>query len=193
MTLTRESVLKLKKIQNHNGIDIEELPNIPKINLRGEPNNKDFMKDVVIILNTLLPIEVNTSVANNDLKIIWLGPNEWLIQFNIENQFQNIFSKLQSTLNPQDTAVTDVTENRTIINVKGNNLYKLLAKFMVINLHEVLKKESSVAQTIFTKVPILIVRNHKDKEEPSIDIHTNRSHTSYLYNLLVDGTRNFNF
>ena len=70
MTLSRESVLKLKKIQNHNGIDIEELSNIPKINLRGEPNNKDFMKDVVIILNTLLPIEVNTSVANNDLKII---------------------------------------------------------------------------------------------------------------------------
>ena len=193
MTLTRESVLKLKKVQNHNGIDIEELSNIPKINLRGEPNNKDFMKDVVIILNTLLPIEVNTSVANNDLKIIWLGPNEWLIQFNIENQFQEIFSKLQSTLNPQDTAVTDVTENRTIINVKGNNLYKLLAKFMVINLHEVLKKESSVAQTIFTKVPILIVRNHKDKEEPNIDIHANRSHTSYLFNLLVDGTRNFNF
>ena len=193
MTLSRESVLKLKKVQNHNGIDIEELSNIPKINLRGEPNNKDFMKDVVIILNTLLPIEVNTSVANNDLKIIWLGPNEWLIQFNIENQFQDIFSKLQSTLNTKDTAVTDVTENRTIINVRGKNLYKLLAKFMVINLHEVLKKESSVAQTIFTKVPILIVRNHKDKEEPSIDIHANRSHTSYLFNLLVDGTRNFNF
>ena len=54
-------------------------------------------------------------------------------------------------------------------------------------------KKSSVAQTIFTKVPILIVRNHKDKEEPSIDIHANRSHTSYLFNLLVDGTRNFNF
>ena len=64
---------------------------------------------------------------------------------------------------------------------------------MVINLHEVLKKKYSVAQTIFTKVPILIVRNYKDKEEPSIDIHANRSHASYLFNLLVDGTRNFNF
>ena len=64
---------------------------------------------------------------------------------------------------------------------------------MVINLDEVLKKESSVAQTIFIKIPILIVRNHKDKEEPNIDIHTNRSHTNYLFNLLVNGTRNFNF
>ena len=64
---------------------------------------------------------------------------------------------------------------------------------MVSNLDEILKKESSVAQTIFIKIPILIVRNHKDKEKPSIDIHTNRSHTNYLYNLLVDGTENFNF
>ena len=193
MTLTRESILKLNKVQNHNGIDFEELPNIPKINLRGSSNDNDFMKDVVIILNTPLPIEVNTSVANNELKIIWLGPNEWLIQFNIENQFQDIYSKLHSTLNPQETALTDVTENRTIINLKGKNLYKLLSKFMVINIHEVMEKEYSVAQTIFSKIPILIVRNHKDKEEPSIDIHVNRSHTSYLYNLLVDGTRNFNF
>ena len=191
--LTRESVLKLNKVQNYNGINFEELSNIPKINLRGKSNDTEFMKDVGEILNTFLPIEANTNNANNDLKIIWLSPNEWLIQINNENKFQDIFSKLQSKLNPQNTAITDVTENRTIIKVKGENLYKLLAKFMVINLDKVLKKESSVAQTIFIKIPILIVRNHKDKEEPSIDIHANRSHTSYLYNLLVDGTQNFNF
>ena len=193
MMLTRESVLKLNKVQNYNGINFEELSNIPKINLRGKSNDTEFMKDVGEILNTFLPIEANTNNANNDLKIIWLSPNEWLIQINNENKFQDIFSKLQSKLNPQNTAITDVTENRTIIKVKGENLYKLLAKFMVINLDKVLKKESSVAQTIFIKIPILIVRNHKDKEEPSIDIHANRSHTSYLYNLLVDGTQNFNF
>ena len=193
MTLTRESILKLNKAQNHNGIYFEELPNIPKINLRGKSNDKDFIEDAGAILNTLLPIEANISNENNYLKVIWLGPNEWLIQINNVNKFHDIFLKLQSTLNPQNTAVTDVTENRTIIKTKGEKLYKLLAKFMVINLDEVLKKESSVAQTIFIKIPILIVRNHKDKEEPSIDIHTNRSHTNYLFNLLVNGTRNFNF
>ena len=193
MTLTRESILGLNKAQNHNGISFEEQPNISKINLRGKFNDKDFMKDVGAILNIHLPIETNISNANNNLKIIWLGPNEWLIQINNVNKFQDIFLKLQSTLNPQNTAVTDVTENRTIIKAKGEKLYKLLAKFMVINLDKVLKKQSSVAQTIFVKIPILIARNHKDKEEPNIDIHTNRSHTSYLFNLLVDGTRNFNF
>ena len=191
--LQRESVLKDKKMQNHNGIDFKELSNVPKINLRGQSGDKDFMTSVEKILNILLPVEANIRNANNELQVMWLSPNEWLAQIYNENKFEEIFSELQSNLNPENTAITDVTENRTIIRVSGINLYKLLAKFMVSNLDEVLKKESSVAQTIFIKIPILIVRNHKDKEEPSIDIHTNRSHTNYLYNLLVDGTKNFNF
>lgn len=191
--LQRESVLKNKEIQNQNGINFKELLHIPKINIQGESNDKDFMARVGRILNTSLPTEPNTRNANNKLQVIWLSPNEWLAQIHNENKFKEIFFELQSNLNPKNTAITDVTENRTIIRVSGVNLYKLLAKFMIINLDEVLKKESSVAQTIFVKIPILIVRNHKDKEDPSIDIHTNRSHASYLYNLLVDGTQNFNF
>ena len=191
--LQRASILKDKKMQNQNGIDFEELLHIPKINIRGESNDKDFMASVEKILNIPLPTESNIRNANNELQVMWLSPNEWLTQIYNENKFEEIFCELQSNLNPENTAITDVTENRTIIKVSGVNLYKLLAKFMVINLDEVLKKEFSVAQTIFIKIPILIVRNHKDKEDPSIDIHTNRSHTSYLYNLLVDGTQNFNF
>ena len=57
MTLTRESVLKLIKVQNHNGIDIEELPNIPKINLRGKPNNINFMDNIYY----------NDKIAHNNL------------------------------------------------------------------------------------------------------------------------------
>ena len=41
--LKRESALKDKAIQVHNGIEFEELSHIPKINLRGQSDNKDFM------------------------------------------------------------------------------------------------------------------------------------------------------
>ena len=33
----------------------------------------------------------------------------------------------------------------------------------------------------------------EDNEKPNIDMHTNRSHTNYIFNLLVDGTRNLDF
>ena len=191
--LQRESVLKYKEIQNHNGIYFEELSHVPKINLRGQPNNKDFMTSVRKILNTLLPTEPNISIINNDTKVMWLSPNEWLVQILNENKFKTIFTNLQSTLNPENTAVTDLTENRTILNIRGYNLFTLLAKFMVLDLDQALKKETAVVQSLFIKVPILIARNHKDNEKPNIDIHTNRSHTNYIFNLLVDGTHNLDF
>jgi len=193
MTLERNSVLNLKTSQNFNSIIIEELVNIPKINLRGNINDKEFNRNTGIILNALLPIESNIRIINNDLQIIWLSPDEWLIQFDTQDKFKEVLKKLQSQLNPQNTSTTDISDNKTIIKIRGDNLYKLLAKFMIINLDEALKLDSSVAQTIFSKIPILIVRQHKNNNEPCVDIHVNRSHTNYLYNLLVDGTKNFDF
>ena len=146
--LERKNVLKDKEMQNHNGIDFKELSNVPKINLRGQSNDKNFMVSVRKILNTLLPTEPNISIINDDTKVMWLSPNEWLVQILNENKFKAIFTNLQSTLNPENTAVTDLTENRTILNISGHNLYTLLAKFMVLDLDQSLRKETAVVQSL---------------------------------------------
>jgi len=191
--LIRENVLKNILIKDCDDFDFKELSNIPKINLRGSITDKDFITNVEKILDTLLPTEPNTSISNNKLKIIWLSPNEWLIEIYEIKDFNKIFTDLQYSLNAQNTAITDVTENRTILNLNGSRLYKLLSKFMVIDLDKILNKESSVAQTIFIKVPVLIVRNHQKSKKQSINLHTNRSHAQYIINLLVDGSKNIDF
>ena len=191
--LKRESVLKDKGIQNYNGIEFQELPHVPKINLRGQSDNRDFMASVEKILDTPLPTDPNISHVALNVKVIWLSPNEWLIEVNSDNKLKEIFSKFQSILNPQNTSVTDLTENRTIIKVSGHKLYILLAKFLFIDLDDILQKETAVAQTLFIKVPILIVRNHKNSQIPCVSIYANRSHSQYIYNILVDGSHNLDF
>lgn len=191
--LIRENVLKNILIKDCDDFDFKELSNIPKINLRGSITDKDFITNVRKILDTLLPTEPNTSISNNKLKIIWLSPNEWLIEIYEIKDFNKIFTDLQYSLNAQNTAITDVTENRTILNLNGSRLYKLLSKFMVIDLDKVLMNESFVAQTIFIKIPVLIVRNHQTNEIPSINLHTNRSHAKYIIDLLIDGSKNIDF
>ena len=191
--LKRENVLKIQAVKDFNGFIFEELPNIPKINLRGSHLDKNFMTIVSKILNISIPIEPNTSNNNNNLTIMWLSPNEWLIEINNINNFANIFQNLQNSLNSEKNAVTDVSDNRTILKLSGIKLYKLLSKFMIIDLETVLQKKSSIAQTIFIKIPVLITRNHKDDEEISINLHCNRSHAEYIYDLLVDGSNNVDF
>jgi len=191
--LTRENVLKNTSIINSNGFSFKELSNIPKINLRGESAEKDFINNVVKVLDITLPIIPNTSESNDKLKIIWLSPNEWLIEIYEIEDFEKILSDLKNSLNPQNTAVTDVTESKTILRLNGLYLYKLLSKFMIINLDKALDKEFSVAQTIFIKVPVLIIRNHQKDEEQSIYLHANRSHSQYIIDLLIEGAKNIDF
>ena len=177
-------------IVDHFEIKIQELPYVDKINLRLDPNNNDYMSICGKILGAVLPTKPNTYVQNEKVKIIWLGPDEWMV---INNQENELFIKLKNELGDLQASVTDVSENRTIIRLSGKKIITLLSKFLVLDLEKNLGTQSSCAQTLFVKVPILLVRNDDNNQAPVIDIFTNRSHANYIYNLLVDGTKNLDF
>ena len=169
-------------------IKIKELPFVKKINLRLDPNNKDCISSYSEILSTMLPTKANTySVNAIKEKVIWLGPDEWLIVSD-----DDTFIKLQNKIENLEVSVTDVSENRTIIRIRGRYVFVLLSKFLVLDLEKNLSNDLSCTQTLFVKVPVLLVRNHDDGT-PEVDIFTNRSHSNYIYNLIVDGTKNLDF
>ncbi len=189
MSLNPDSVLKVNSTK-FNGVSIKERDLVGKINLRGKSTDKEFMKNVGSVLDLVLPIEPNVRVSNNNINIIWLSPNEWLIE-TPNNETQKVLTLLKSALNLQKSAITDVSFNRTVLRLEGDQVFTLLSKFLVINLDEVLKKDYCVAQTIFIKIPILLIRNNNN-ETTSVDIHLNRSHTKYVYELLIDGCKILN-
>ena len=177
--------------ESFNGVFIEEKNHTGKINLRGRNTDKEFMKNVGLVLDLVLPIEPNVRVSNKNINIIWLSPNEWLIE-TPKTETQKILIELKSTLNPQKTAVTDVSFNRTVLRLKGDHVFTLLSKYLVINLEKVLNTNYSVAQTIFIKIHILLIKNNAENDISSIDIHLNRSHAKYVYELLIDGCKDLN-
>ena len=191
MNLQQDNCIKSlsnNKVENHFGVEIQELPFINKINVRIDTNdNKNIIKCGKLI-NAILPVQPNTYVTNDNVKVIWLGPNEWLITNN-----QNLYNNLKSEIGDMQASVTDVSENRTVIRISGEQIFKLLSKFLVLDLEKNLPDESSCAQTLFVKVPVLLVRNNNEKQIPEIDIFTNRSHANYIYNLIVDGSQYLDF
>ena len=190
MILKRNSVLEDLKIEK-NGISIEELPFVNKINLRGDTKDRLFMSNTGSVLDVLIPTEPNTKIQNKNLQVIWLSPNEWLLNFFDDKSFTRIFEDLNNKLSPENTSITDISESKTIIRVKGIHTLDLLRKFMILDIDSVLNSNLKVAQTIFVKIPILLVRNHNEQDKQSFDIHLNRSHTTYLKNLLLDGCNQF--
>ena len=183
--------LNKKYVFDSIGIKINELSFIEKINIRIDPNNKNLISSCGKIIDILLPTKPNTYARNEKIKAIWLGPNEWLITN--ENK-TNLITKLRNEIGDKDGSATDVSENRTIIRISGEKVYILLAKFLTLNLEKNLFNQNACAQTLFVKVPVLLVRNNTNQiTNPEIDIFTNRSHSNYIYNLIFDGAKNFNF
>ena len=71
-------------------IKIKEIPFLKKINLRLDPNDKDCVSSCSKILGTMLPTKANTYSTNAiNEKVIWLGPDEWLIVSDNDNMFLN--------------------------------------------------------------------------------------------------------
>tara|TARA_B100001123_G_scaffold391288_1_gene469531 strand:+ start:118 stop:699 length:582 start_codon:yes stop_codon:yes gene_type:complete len=186
---TITSIKNHKNIVEHNGINIQELPYVNKINLRLNPNNNDYMSSCAKILGSILPTKPNTYIQNEKLKIVWLGPDEWMI---INDQKNELFIKLKKKLGDFEASVTDVSENRTIIRLSGKKIITLLSKFLVLDLEKNMGNCLSCVQTLFVKVPVILVRNDDDNQIPVFDIFTNRSHANYIYNLIVDGTKHLN-
>ena len=190
MTLIRRSVLEDLSIEK-NGILIEEIPFIRKINLRGNSKDKEFLSNIGSILEAVIPLNPNTKIQNKNFQIVWLSPNEWLINFFNNDIFIETLIKFKNILNPEKSSITDISENKTIIRIVGDKVNHLLRKFMILDIDKVLHNNSKVAQTIFVKIPILIIRNHDHDDEKNYDIHVNRSHTAYLRDLLLDGSNQF--
>ena len=190
MNLKRITVLEVLSTEKNN-ILIEEIPFIGKLNLRGNLKDKEFLTNIGSILEIVIPLDSNTKVQNKNFQLVWLSPNEWLINFFNHDIFNETLIKLTNKLNSAKTSITDISENKTIIRVTGNEVNQLLRKFMILDIDKILYDNSKVAQTIFVKIPILIIRNHDYETEQSYDIHVNRSHTTYLRDLLVDGCSQF--
>ena len=186
--LEREIVIK-PLTNDQAEIKIQEIPFINKINLRFNPNNKDFASICSEILENIIPIKPNTYIKNENLKIIWLGPDEWLI---VNYDKNDLYKKLRNRLGDLEASVTDVSENRTIIRVSGKKTDILLSKFLTLDLEKNLSTIGSCAQTLFVKVPVLLLVNNSNQDR-EIDIFVNRSHAKYIYDLLIDGTKNLDF
>ena len=123
----------INEAKNFNNFSMSEKKSVQKINLRGNANNKDFTSKVGKILGIILPLEVGKIAIKEEISIICTGPNEWLvISNNTVEENANSFELeniLYENVSKKDLgAVTNVTDQFTILSLKGSNINEILSK-----------------------------------------------------------------
>ena len=169
----------IKDEKNYSVLTVKEISPIMKLNLRGK--SRDFLTTIGKNINMILPIEANTSTTSDNYTSLWLSPDEWMIisnntinkgsnQYEIEELLFNRISKTNLG------AVTDVSDQFVMINLKGEKIFDLLSTGCPFDFNDFSSKVGSVAQTLLTQIDVIIHHN----EENSINLFVRRSFSEHL-------------
>ena len=166
-------------------LQMKEVKPIMKLIVRGK--KREFISAVGKSLNILLPTEANTSTQSDKLTAVWLSPDEWMIYSNdpvdentnnyeTEELLNNNISKLNLG------AITDVTDQFVLINLKGSKIYELFKTGSPFNFNDFQNKKGAVTQTILNKIDIIV--HNQDKN--SVNLFVRRSFSQHLFSWMND-------
>ena len=164
---------------------LQELPWCGKINLRGNPQNDQFVAKAQVAMEIELPLEPNTRTYNQNRTCFWLGPNEWLIYCSTE-EVESILLTGRDRLNSIHHALVDVSDYYTVLQLEGPDAITLISKACPLDLHNKQFSKGSCAQTRFGHASIMV---HKFSEIPTFDIQVRWSFTEYVWDYLLSGMR----
>ena len=123
--------------------------------------------------------------CNNDTRILWNAPNNWLLVSTKKEVLNEINEKLKET----DFATTNLSHSRTIIQIEGKNSKEILKKGCPCNFNELKKNNSLNSAYNGISVTIDMLNDEPDK----IRIFTLRSFGESLYHSITDACLEFGY
>ena len=165
-------------------INISEIKNLFIIQIVQYKNSKVVCEEIKIDnLNlSLKPLSVEN---NENTRILWNGPRNWLI---ITTQ-KEILSEIDKTFKEEDFAVTDISHSKSIIELEGNNAKEVLKKGCPFNFNEFNK--NNCLNSTFNGMSI-IVDMINDKPD-TFRIFALRSFGESLYHSITDSSLEFGY
>ena len=104
--------------------------------------NSKVQFETIDIDNLKLTNKPLSVASNNDTRILWNGPKNWLLVSNKKNLIKNVLENFKDT----DFAVTDLSHSRAIIEIEGDDAIEVLKKGCPFNF-DILEKNKSINST----------------------------------------------
>ena len=126
---------------DNNLLKISEIKNLLIVQIVQYKNSNISIESIDIDSLKLKDEPLNV-VTNNDTRILWNGPKNWLLVSTKKDLLKNISEVFKET----DFAVTDLSHSRAIIELEGQNVKEVLKKGCPFNFN-ILEKNNSVNST----------------------------------------------
>ncbi len=161
---------------------IREIPFATQVNLRGNAGDTGFLFEVGRVLKCELPRAANTWMGGESCTVLWLGPDEWLVVAP-DGHAEKITSDLREALKSRHHSVTDLSANRTLIELTGSDARMVLAKGCPLDLHAGAFKPPQCAQSVLAKSQVIL---QCVEPEPVFRLFVRLSFAAYVAEWLLD-------
>ena len=171
--------------KSYSNLEMKEIKPIMKLIIRGK--TKDFITAIGKNLNMILPTKANTSTSAEKLTVFWLSPDEWMLISNEtvsedNNNYQVEEELIKNISKVKLGAVTDVSDQFVMLNIKGSKVFDLFATGSPFNFNEFKNKKGSVVQTILSHIDVIIHLT----EINDVNLLVRRSFSEHLHSWMSD-------
>ncbi|MDC3119703.1 sarcosine oxidase [Candidatus Pelagibacter sp.] len=167
-----------------NLIKISEIKNLIIVQIV-QYKNSNVLCEEIKIDNLKLSSKVLSVVSNENTRILWNGPRNWLIMTNKKE----VLSEIGKNFSEKDFAVTDVSHSKSIIELEGDEAKEVLKKGCPFNFNELYK--NNCLNSTFNGMTIIIDMIN-DKPD-TFRIFSLRSFGESLYQSLTDASLEFGY
>jgi sarcosine oxidase subunit gamma len=131
-----------------------------------------------------LPSTLKSS-SNSDTRILWLGPENWLVF----SSKKNLMELEKSQFDEKDFAITDISHSRSIIELEGNLVNEVLKKGCPLDINSF--KEGDCANSVYNGITITI--DFISDNPKKVRVLGLRSFGESLYHSITDACLEFGF
>ena len=164
-------------------INIKELKNFKIFQIVKFKKNKKNINDYKLS-GLDFPDKLRVS-ENKDVRILWIGPNNWLAL----SATVSLSEEIAKSLSNDEFAITDLSHSKAIIELSGKNVKEVLKKGCPINFNDINKNE--VVNSIFNGIAVTLdfINDQPDK----IRVMCLRSFGESLYHSVTDAALEFGY
>ncbi|MGE8323686.1 MAG: sarcosine oxidase subunit gamma [Pseudomonas sp.] len=167
------------------GVTLRERKFLGHLTLRGDGHDPEFAAGVHKALGLELPVAL-TVVANKDMSLQWVGPDEWLLIVP-GGQELAVEQNLRAALEGQHIQVVNVSGGQSLLELRGPNVREVLMKSTSYDVHPNNFPVGKAVGTVFAKSQLVIRRTAEDTWELVI----RRSFADYWWLWLQDASAEY--
>lgn len=174
----RSLVSGKQPVQGH--VSLAPIPDLGAINVR--LRSKAALKAAEQALGIGIPAAPNTHALKDDVRIVWLGPDEWMIQTS-DRRTETVHCSLCEALEQHTGAATIVSDHSVALELSGPGARTVLEKGCPLDLHPRAFRAGHCAQSHFLQAVILLIQVD---DSPRYVLRVRRSMAEYLWDALAD-------